>query len=97
DSMLNFYRQMIAFRKAYPALLKGTFETVEATDDYLSFERVHGNVRLFCAFNLSDDPKAITLPDGVWDVESGAPFTLQLENDQKTLPPWQALFATAQG
>ena len=98
-SMLNFYRDLIAFRKGYMALMKGEFDLVEARDDFISFERRHGNVRMFCAFNLSDDACGVTLPDGAWSIEHDAPFTAAepgADGDTK-LPPWQALFATAQG
>ncbi|MEM9970115.1 MAG: alpha-glucosidase family protein [Pseudomonadota bacterium] len=96
-SMLNFYRAMIAFRKDYPALLKGDFELVEATDRFMSFERRHGNVRLLCAFNMSDEPHALTLPDGVWDIQDGAPFSLDSDGDRHVLPAWQAAYAMAEG
>ena len=98
-SMLNFYRDFINFRKGYAALLKGEFVMVEARDDFISFERRHGNVRLFCAFNLSADPTEVTFPDGAWSIEHAAPFTAgEPDADGETkLPPWQALFATAQG
>ncbi|MBT8459887.1 MAG: DUF3459 domain-containing protein [Boseongicola sp.] len=97
SSMLNFYRDLIAFRKGHPALLKGEFELVEARDDYISFERRYGNVRLFCAFNLSAEGTDVTLPEGSWTIEANAPFTAAeqgVDGDTK-LPPWQALFATA--
>ena len=93
-STLNFYRAMIAFRKAYPALLKGTFELVEADDEYISFIRSHGNVQVFCAFNLSADQRNVALPDGEWQIDRGAPFTVEEIDNQMKLPGWQALFAT---
>ena len=96
-STLNFYREMIAFRKEHPALLKGEIELVTVEDDFLSFERTHGNVRMFCAFNMSDEPRDLTLPDGVWAIQDGAPFALTSENDQHILPPWQAAYAMAEG
>ncbi len=97
NSMLNFYREMIAFRSGFPALLKGDFVLVEADETYIAFERTHGNVRLFCAFNLSDESREVALPEGAWAIETAAPFKAVQENETSTLPAWQALFATATG
>jgi alpha-glucosidase len=94
-STLNFYRRMIDFRRAYAALLKGDFELVGADDTYISFIRAHGNARVFCAFNLSDEDRVVTMPEGSWQVDRGAPFTCVEDDTNTTLPPWQALFAFA--
>ena len=98
-SMLNFYRDIIEFRKGFPALAKGSFDLVEANDTYISFTREYGNTQLFCAFNLSDDPARVTFPEGAWTIEQNAPFAPaeQGESGETELPAWQALFATAQG
>ena len=92
--MLNFYRSMIGFRKAYPALLKGEYKLVEAEDGYLSFIRRQGNVEVFCAFNLSPEPRDVKLPDGAWQLDRAAPFTIEETETGPRLPGWQALFAT---
>lgn len=94
-SMLNFYRRMIDFRRGYPALLKGGYTAVEAADDYLSFIREHGNGRLFCAFNLGDDDRTVTLPEGTWQIDRAAPFEVVEQDKTITLPAWQALYAWA--
>ncbi len=94
DSTLAFYRRMIGFRKTQPALVKGSFEIVEAREDYLSFLRVHAGDRLFCAFNISDRPQGVTRPPGAWIALDGAPWPCESHNgDNVTLPPWQAYFA----
>lgn len=95
DSTLNFYRRMIDFRRAYPALLKGSYEAVEADDTYLAFVREHGNTRVFCAFNLSGEPRIVALPPGEWRIDRGAPFEIIETANTITLPAWQALYATA--
>ncbi len=96
DSMLNFYRRLIAFRATYPALMKGTYEAVSDSDTHVDFIRDHGNVRLFCAFNLSDEPRQVTMPAGTWQIDTGAPFAAEESDTGITLPPWQALFAVAE-
>ena len=94
-SMLNFYRALIGFRRDHPVLWKGSYAPVDADDTFLSFMREHGNVRLFCAFNLSDEPRTFVLPEGVWQVADDAPFDATKEDTTITLPAWQAIYAFA--
>jgi alpha-glucosidase len=94
-SMLSFYRKIIDFRRAYPALLKGGYEPVEAEEDFISFIRVHGNTRVFCAFNLSGEERAVTLPEGTWQIDRAAPFRFVENENDITLPAWQAIYAFA--
>ena len=98
-SMLNFYRDIIEFRRALPALSKGSFNLVAANDTFISFMREYGNTQLFCAFNLSDETVGVTFPDGAWMIEDNTPFAA-VEQDgsgETKLGAWQAVFATAQG
>ncbi|MFV0336182.1 MAG: alpha-amylase family glycosyl hydrolase [Tropicimonas sp.] len=94
-SLLNFYRRMIAFRSAQPALVGGSFETVAAEEDFLSFLREGDGQRLFCAFNLGGAPREIILPKGEWTMLAGAPFNAEVEQGRASLPAYQAVFATA--
>ena len=92
-SILIFYRRMIEFRRAHRALLKGRQLPVEADQSYISFIREHDNARVFCAFNLSDEDRGVTMPDGAWRIDRAAPFRMEEDGDTVTLPPWQAMFA----
>ena len=104
DSTLAFYRAMIAFRKAHPALVKGAMEIVEADETFVSLIRSDGRSdgrsdrakRVFCAFNLSDAPRAVDLPQGAWRIDRGAPFTIDTNDSKTKLPPWQALYALSE-
>ena len=93
DSILSFYRAMIGFRKAHPALAKGSLELVEVADDRLSFVRRHGESVVFCGFNLSNAAIPVALPEGRWRQDRGAPFTASVTDKGVTLPPYQAYFA----
>ncbi len=95
-STLAFYKQMIAFRKAYPAFAKGTLEIVEARDDYLSLIREHEGDRIFAAFNMSAMAHPVELPEGNWRQDQGVPFQAVVNDKGITLPPWQAYFAVAE-
>jgi alpha-glucosidase len=90
DALLHHYRRAIALRAAHPALRKGTQDGMKASGDLLSFERREGDERLFLAFNLSDRPASMPLPEGTWqalaaDLGAAAPSAQLL-----ALAPWQA-------
>ena len=97
DSILGFYRRMLAFRRRHPALAKGTLEIVTADDTGLSFIRTHDGKRLFVAFNLSDEDREMPMPAGHWEPDTAAPFAATIENSTCVLPPWGALFAQGDG
>ena len=90
-SMLNFYRKMIDYRTSRDELIKGSFDVVEAEDNYIAFLRAKGDSKMFCAFNLSDEPRTVVLPEGTWT--TNAPFEVQGSTSEPVLPPWQVLFA----
>lgn len=52
DSVLNFYRQVIAVRRASPALEKGHIELLEAPHAVLAFRRSCDEQQLVCLFNM---------------------------------------------
>ncbi len=92
-SMLEFYRRMIAFRQSYPALMKGGLELLSQTDGILSFLRIYDEQQVFCAFNMTGAALPITLPQGTWTQDKGAPFEALETDNGVTLPPFQAYFA----
>jgi len=94
-STLAFYRAMISFRKAHPALEKGEMQIVDADDSYISLLRAHDGKRLFCAFNLSNGARPVVFPPGDWRIDRGAPFKCNSDDRVTVLPPWQACFAQA--
>lgn len=52
-SLLNFYRQMLAVRRASPALSAGTYKELAAdSPDVLAFMRENGGVRLLIVLNF---------------------------------------------
>ena len=74
-------------------MVKGRFDIIEADETYIAVMRAHGDQTMFCAFNLSDEPRKIVLPEGDWTVDETAPFTVEGSSDDPVLPPWQVLFA----
>jgi len=88
DSLLNFYRHFMAFRKSHPALIDGEISKLAANDTVLSFQR---GGDLFCAFNLSDESRPISLPKGAQVLASG------FAAPDNTLAPYGAVFARLNG
>jgi len=56
ESMLLFTRRMLAVRKRAPALQRGDFRLLKASDGVLAFERAEGGERMLCVFELSGHP-----------------------------------------
>lgn len=52
DSLLQFYRRLIALRRMEPALSLGSYVAVPAEGPVLAYERHHGDRRLLVALNL---------------------------------------------
>jgi alpha-glucosidase len=92
-SMLDFYRAMLAFRKAHAPLRKGDMTILDADEGGITFLRTFGDEALFCAFNLSDTPRPVSFPTGEWQIEPGAPFTVTGTDAGCELPPFEACFA----
>jgi alpha-glucosidase len=60
-STLNYYRQILAWRKTHPALKTGDMAFFDCEEPVLAFSRHAGNKDLICIFNLSPDPRSVTL------------------------------------
>jgi alpha-glucosidase len=63
DSLLRLTRQLLAFRKAHPALRWGEAKLVEAGEARLVFRRTYGDERLTCLFNLGAE--SVPWPKGL--------------------------------
>jgi len=64
DSMLNYYRQLIAMRTSSPALSIGELVTTEDLHDALVlFERVHEDERLLIAHNIGTEALEVMLDE----------------------------------
>ena len=66
-SMLNFYRKLLAYRKSAPALLWGSYRSLdlhpaEAEENCFVFERQTAEQRLVVALNFSGQEQMLSLP-----------------------------------
>ena len=67
-SMLNFYRKLLAYRKASPALQWGSYrsldpESPKAQENCFVFERQAGDQRVLVALNFSAQEQKLSLPE----------------------------------
>lgn len=72
-SLFNFYRQLIALRRAHPALTLGRYEADRVDGQLWSFQRVQGDERLLVAINYGDREAPLTLPTGARLLYPAAP------------------------
>jgi alpha-glucosidase len=63
-SMLSLYRQLIALRRAEPALSVGVHVKAEAIGEVLTYRRFHGGRWLTVALNFSDAPQTVKNASG---------------------------------
>ncbi|MBK1636928.1 alpha-amylase family glycosyl hydrolase [Rhodovulum adriaticum] len=90
EAIIHHYRRAIAFRHANPVLARGALTDMRAEGDVLIFERVAGDVRMFCAINLGDAPAALDLPPGDWLAVGGEINAAHPGTDGRVhLGPWQ--------
>jgi len=55
NSVLNFYRSFLAWRKTQPCLSQGSIRFVDAPEQLLAFVREHQGQKTLAVFNLSDE------------------------------------------
>ena len=56
NSLLNFYQQLIAFRRASPALQQGAYRALSQSGDVYAYERAASGQCLLIALNFSSRP-----------------------------------------
>jgi alpha-glucosidase len=62
QSLLNFYRGLLAWRKGQDVLLHGDQALLPAHSQVMAFVREHLGKKVLCAFNFSDSAASIDLP-----------------------------------
>ncbi|QQA42185.1 alpha-glucosidase [Pelagovum pacificum] len=64
DSVLQAYKETLAFRHATPCLTVGKSTFLKTEEPILAFRRTAGDDALTCVFNLSPDPVSMTISGG---------------------------------
>jgi len=62
-SLLSFYRELLALRRAHPALHAGAFRRLEAPEGVLAFERRAGAERALVALSFAGEPREVRFED----------------------------------
>jgi alpha-glucosidase len=65
NSVLNAYREFLAWRKTQPALLHGDIEFLDAPENVLLFVRRYQDQTILAAFNLAADAITVNLPEAL--------------------------------
>lgn len=96
SSILEFYKDMIAFRKTHPVFMEGDIEFFDHNNQLLSFSRHDKNDTIYCCFNLTDQTHEIALTAGHQIIKT---INLDLDTEQNfaggllQVPPSGAFFA----
>src|SRR5690606_22191121 len=61
SSTLTFYRTILAWRKAQPALRAAGLAFHKTAEPVLAFRRTLGDLAMLCVFNLSAEPQALAV------------------------------------
>jgi alpha-glucosidase len=62
-SLLSFYRELLALRRAHPVLHAGSVRRLEAPEGVLAFERRAGPERALVALSFAGEPREVRFED----------------------------------
>ncbi|PTE13135.1 alpha-amylase family glycosyl hydrolase [Pseudogemmobacter blasticus] len=92
QSMLAYYRSVLAFRRAHPVLRDGDMGPITTKGDVAQFLR-RGHETLFCAFNLGEGAASVRLPEGTWQTVGAELGAVPVETGEIHLPGWGFVLA----
>ncbi len=101
DSVLNFTRAFLTWRKNHPALITGLIQFMDFDDDsILGFTRTTDQETLLCLFNFSDSEKQVPLSFPVQPIETSNTGSLQgslgSTENSVMLPPFGLFYSSAE-
>jgi alpha-glucosidase len=94
-SPLQSWRELIAWRKAHPALVSGDLTLLEVPTPLIGFSRTCPEERLFLVFNPSARPVKLSLSPYGALVPVEGPNAALLDGDMAVLPPYGVLVVAA--
>jgi alpha-glucosidase len=96
-SLLNFYTQLLMWRRGVPALVKGSMHLLPAHPQVLAFVREHLGAKVLCVFNFSASAASFDLPKeygGAVEMGGSGLAGGHLQGNAVQLDPWGGLFAS---
>ena len=94
NSILNAYREFMAWRKGQTVLLEGDIEFIETPEPMLAFYRTLGKQRMLCMFNLSAKQTSIDMPTSiVKEYTELSHHSAKLDQGTTTLEPYACFYA----
>ncbi|SLN38671.1 alpha-glucosidase [Pseudooctadecabacter jejudonensis] len=93
DGILAYYKEVIAFRKASPALSGTQTEFIDLEEPLLAFHRISDAETLTCVFNLSGDSHDVAVTG---DTAITGPNNATLKDATLTLPANGYVYLTGQ-
>jgi alpha-glucosidase len=92
-SLLSAWRRFLSWRKQHKALVSGAIVPLDLPEPVLGFERVLGDQRILCLFNLSDETVRTRLPDAA--PLDGHGFATRMDGGELVLEPHGVFFGAA--
>ncbi|MBH0018915.1 alpha-glucosidase [Pseudoalteromonas sp. SWXJ133] len=94
NSILNAYREFMAWRKSQTVLLEGDIEFIETSEPVLAFYRTLGPQKMLCIFNLSSQQTSIGMPTSiVKEYNELSHHSAKLSQNTLTLEPFACFYA----
>ncbi|TXT34063.1 MAG: Alpha-glucosidase [Comamonadaceae bacterium] len=96
DSLLNFYRTLLHWRKTQPALVNGDMTLLPCDPQVLAYVRASDSERVLCVFNFSEHTVQWPIPAHLQvekELTGSGLAGAKLAQDQVTMPAWTGLFA----
>ena len=95
ESLLQFYRQLLRWRKTQPAILHGAMQLLPVHAQVFAFVRTSDAERVLCVFNFSAQPAQYALPSDcqVGELLLGSGLQgARVQGGVVALAPWGGLF-----
>lgn len=94
DSILNAYREFMAWRKTKTVLLEGDIEFINTHEPVLAFYRTFENEKMLCVFNLSGTEASLSMPTEVLtEFSELSHHKGHVTNDELLLAPFACYYA----
>jgi alpha-glucosidase len=94
NSILNAYREFMAWRKNQPVLLEGDIEFLQTEEPILAFYRTLNDEKMLCVFNLSASQAKLTINASVENEHNDLyHHNAKLDNETLTVEPFGCYYA----